>query len=38
MAVPAIDSAFAARSAQWLFWLLMNHKTIGFITGAVACV
>ena len=37
MAVPAIDPAFAARSGQWLFWLLMNHKTIGFITGALAC-
>src|SRR4051794_14918605 len=37
MAVPAIDSIFAARSGQWLFWLLMNHKTLGFVSGAVAC-
>jgi hypothetical protein len=37
MAVPTIDSAFAAGSGQWLLWLLMNHKTLGFISGAVAC-
>ena len=36
MAVPALDSPLANGSGS-LYWLLMNHKTLGFLSGSVAC-